>query len=207
MSRVHRCAAAILAAGLLLGTAACGAASPSADLPKPAQSRIGLPESTSNQEFMRVRFYKSLGDLKKDSPVIAAGIVTGQKVTTDVDGSLKVTLSDFHVLDVSKGNVKPGQTLVIRQSGANDALILKKREVTLLFLNLVGNDNKAYKGQYAIRGVDAGIYELSDPSSFTTLTASADGKGSADDVRFSRFMKTDSDRLPTTITLKQVKAA
>lgn len=48
---------------------------------------------------------------------------------------------------------------------------------------------------------------LSDTDQFQALAASGGDAGKAGDVRFSRFMLTDGDTLPMTVSLGQVRKA
>lgn len=218
---VTRIVAVLVAAGTLFAGAACGNTNSSASLPKPVQSPKVIDERKQGTNFMRVKFYNSLDELKKDSPVIVTGIVTKQKTALDVDHYSHVTLSDVRVLSVEKGSVKPNQTVTILQEGTRErestasSFIFKKGEVGLFFINKIGDGTKLggdldkFDDDYAIRGVHAGVYMLSDVNNFTTLATTSNGssssKDAADSVPFTRRVITEGDSLPNTITPKDCK--
>lgn len=225
---LRRCTAAVLTAGLLLGTAACGASNQSADnLPQPRTSRIGMTENEiQGENYDRLKYISSLTQMKRQSDVVAAGIVTGTQTASDPTAQMPVGLSTFHVLASAKGPVKPGQSMIVMSDSVpqkyDETYSLKKGEVVLLFLcrsgwkdtNKPENESEAtrataakLKKSYMIDDTYVGIYMLKDMNDYQKLLSAADGKGSADDVPFSRFVKSFGDRLPTTITLRQVKAA
>ena len=66
-----------------------------------------------------------------------------------------------------------------------------------------------WKGQYSVAGVWAGIYSLSKVNEFTTLSTiestSSNREKNEEEVNFSRFMISDSDQLPETVSLSEVR--
>lgn len=111
--------------------------------------------------------------------------------------------------------MRPSSCPCARSSACPDAgttgsaAILRKHEVVLLFLDRIGKSDlpRRFEKDYAVKGVTAGIYMLSDTDQFPTLAASGGEDGKAGDVRFSRFMITDGDTLPMTVSLGQVRKA
>ena len=208
---VRRLAAIILSLCAVVSLSGCGPDAPS--LPKPAPSRIGLRDESG---AMRVTFYPSLRKLAKDSQAIVAGMVTDRKKVVETDGVTPFsTLQTVRVLSTLKGSVRPGGAVGVLQDGLPDAgttgsaAILRKHEVVLLFLDHIGKSDlpRRFEKDYAVKGVTAGIYMLSDTDQFPTLAASGGEDGKAGDVRFSRFMITDGDTLPMTVSLGQVRKA
>lgn len=236
-----RVAAIVAAIGMIFALGACGNAGNSAsraestaNLPKPVESRIGMTEDeVPTENYDRVEFYRSLDQMKKDSPVIAAGIMGTGKSVLDPSTQSQVALQDFHVLACAKGNgnVQPGKTITIAadhiaKASEKKTFGLRPGEVVLLFLqptnykDTVGATNESeetretvrrLKSAYTIAGTYVGIYMLKDLSDYSTLTKAAQGSGSgsvsdsANDIKFSRFVKSRGDQLPETITLADVK--
>lgn len=197
-----------------------------ANLPKPVESRIGMTENeVPGENYDRVEFYRSLDQMKGDSTVIAAGIMGTGKSAIDPSTQSPIALQDFHVLACAKGNVKPGKTITIQvdhvaKASEKKTFGLRPGEVVLLFLrptdykDTVGAANESeetretvrrLKSAYIIAGTYVGIYMLKDLKDYSALTTAAKGSGSASKIEFSRFVKSNGDRLPETITLKDVK--
>jgi hypothetical protein len=234
-----RVAAIVAAIGMIFALGACGNAGNSAsraestaNLPKPVESRIGMTEDeVPTENYDRVEFYRSLDQMKKDSPVIAAGIMGTGKSVLDPSTQSQVALQDFHVLARAKGNVQPGKTITIAadhiaKANEKKTFGLRPGEVVLLFLqptnyqDTVGAKNESeetretvrrLKSAYTIAGTYVGIYMLKDLKDYSALNKAAQGSGSdsgsrsASDIAFSRFVKSHGDNLPETITLKDVK--
>lgn len=162
---------------------------------------------------MRFEFIHSLSELKKKSPTIVIGIVTKTTPTLDTDNTSIITLDTIHVLTTLKGNVKPHQKIDILQEGAwsksyTPPVLLKKGEVGLFFLQKEDDkEKKISKGVTVYSAVYGyvGMYMLKNLKDFSTLTQAADGQGSADSVAFSRYILSEHDHLPMTITPKDVK--
>lgn len=202
--------AVVLSAMMCTSLSACGSSATQQEIAKP---RIGISQETSRFQFSRVKLYSSLQEMADDSSHIVAGIVTSQKVEEDVAApGTHVTLSKFRIMDSLKGDKKPGEEITILQDGERDPMILKENEVVLLFLDAMYTGDARdlpWKGQYAVSGVWAGIYSLSNINEFTTLASiesnNSDRGTNEEDVNFSRFMVSPSDQLPETISLSAVR--
>lgn len=202
--------AVTLSALMCASLAGCGSAGANQKI---AQPRIGISQSTSRFQFSRVKLYSSMKEMADDSSHIVAGIVTSQKVEEDVAApGTHVTLSKFRIMDSLKGDKKPGEEITVLQDGERDPMILKENEVVLLFLDAMYTGDARdlpWKGQYAVSGVWAGIYSLSNINEFTTLASiesnNSDRDTNEEDVNFSRFMISPSDQLPETISLSEVR--
>lgn len=87
-------------------------------------------------------------------------------------------------------------------------MLLKKGEVGLFFLQKEDDkEKKISKGVTVYSAVYGyvGMYMLKNLKDFSTLTQATDGQGSADSVAFSRYILSEHDHLPMTITPKDVK--
>lgn len=229
-----RIAAVVAAIGMIATLGACGnsasSAESAANLPKPVESRIGMTENeVPGENYDRLEFYRSLDQMKDDSTVIAAGIIGTGKSVLDPSTQSPIALQDFHVLARVKGNVKPGKTITIAadhiaKANEKKTFGLRPGEVVLLFLqptdykDTVGAENESeetretvrrLKSAYTIAGTYVGIYMLKDLKDYSALVKAAQGSGSdsgsVSKIEFSRFVKSDGDRLPETITLADVK--
>lgn len=202
--------AVTLSALMCASLAGCGSAGANQKI---AQPRIGISQSTSRFQFSRVKLYSSMKEMADDSSHIVAGIVTSQKVEEDVAApGTHVTLSKFRIMDSLKGDKKAGEEITINQDGRDDPMIIKKSEVVLLFLHEMYTGDARdlpWKGQYSVAGVWAGIYSLSKVNEFTTLSTiestSSNREKNEEEVNFSRFMISDSDQLPETVSLSEVR--
>lgn len=202
--------AVTLSALMCASLAGCGSSGANQEI---AQPRIGISQSTSRFQFSRVKLYSSMKEMADDSSHIVAGIVTSQKVEEDVAApGTHVTLSKFRIMDSLKGDKKAGEEITINQDGRDDPMIIKKNEVVLLFLHEMYTGDARdlpWKGQYSVAGVWAGIYSLNKVNEFTTLSTiestSSNREKNEEEVNFSRFMISDSDQLPETVSLSEVR--
>ncbi|OZG56502.1 hypothetical protein AEAE_0990 [Aeriscardovia aeriphila] len=188
----------------------CGSSASQTHEEKIATPRVGLSMEDSRYHFLRERSYASLEELTDDSPLIVVGKVEQQETALDVDNYHYVTLSTVNVISTLKGKPATEGSITVRQTGENDPIILKQNEVIMLFLNPVADPNRpedkaVFGDQYAVRGVTAGIYSLSNKRTFTTLMRTTSNNNRSDSsVSFERMFNTEIDQLPDEVDISQV---
>lgn len=215
MKKCHgvRLAVIVLCTVLCLPLSACGS---SAQVQRIAKPRLAISKTDAELPFSRVKLYGSLQEMVDNSSDVVAGIITSQEVKEEGQPGNYVTLSKVQVLDSLKGEKKPGDTIIVNQDGTEKinvgVILVKKDEVVLLFLHKMYTGDARdlpWKGQYSVSGVWAGIYSLSKVSDFTTLAFieknEGDRKQNEKNVHFTRFIISDSDQLPETVSLSEVR--
>lgn len=181
---------------------------------------------STNGTFDRAQSYDSLDALIDDSDTIIVGTVRGSSTDRPDDKLLGATSHDVRVLDVVKGDVAAGDTIIVRQNGSTQTdnavdgypipdTILCRADTRLLFLHtfeLSDEDLADYPSQvylkepvtelpesYYVAGMIAGIYAPIDE-------IGNDGMAAGTTATFARSFPLSYDDLPDRVRLAKEPA-
>lgn len=150
-----------------------------------------LGTTSKGTSISRSEMYQSVSQLADDSDAIIVGTVESSENVSDIDPSTEFVLATVKVADTKKGNMTPGDTVIVRQTPLSDAQLMSKGATYLLYLTESGLEGEL-ASQYYVTGVTAGIYEKTQTSARSAAS-------------FERFDKASGDDLPDMIAASEIE--
>lgn len=197
--------------GALITAMLSGCSSPYAleDVRSSSSNEEPTYSNSIGDSYSRTKLYDSIDALASDSAAIIVGTIRQSSIVQDIPHvTMDFTIHDVLVLDVIRGSIQAGDSIIVRQMGSVNwnseiGTILDEGETVLLFLERSGLDGELASHFY-VTGATAGIYRL-DPMDAVQMTDMTPGQLSKTDLHFIRMDADSGDLIPGNLTLASLR--